>query len=342
MRLLIFTQILDRNDDVLGFFHKWAEEFAKNIKQLQIVCLFEGEHSLPPNVSVYSLGKEDGSSKLAQIYRFYKYIFSLKYDTVFVHMNPEYIVLGGLLWRASHKRVALWYTHRAVHWKLRVATMFSNKVFSASGYSFRLKTDKLRVLGHGIDVDSFVCGDAPKGLHIATIGRITPIKDQVTLVRAAKILKDQGGKFTVSIIGSTATEMDVSYETKLTSLVKELDLAGEIGFVGSIPNRQVSKHYCDSTIVVNMVPDGGVDKTVIESMASGRIPITSNRAFEEYFGQYAERLIFKHGSAKELALKIKQLSISSDKIEISNYLKGVARSKFSAQMLIRRIIDELE
>jgi len=32
MKLLILTQKVDIDDDVLGFFHGWLEEFAKNVE----------------------------------------------------------------------------------------------------------------------------------------------------------------------------------------------------------------------------------------------------------------------------------------------------------------------
>ena len=42
-KLLIFTQKADINDPVLGFFHKWIEEFSKNFESIIVVCLEKGE-----------------------------------------------------------------------------------------------------------------------------------------------------------------------------------------------------------------------------------------------------------------------------------------------------------
>ena len=58
MRLLIVTQVVDQNDSVLGFFHRWIEEFAKNCEKVHVICLKESVHNLPENVAVHSLGKE--------------------------------------------------------------------------------------------------------------------------------------------------------------------------------------------------------------------------------------------------------------------------------------------
>ena len=91
MKLLIITQKVDINDDVLGFFHRWLEEFAKHCEKITVICLEMGEYKLPENVKVLSLGKEDRVSKLKYIWRFYKYIWQEQknYDKVFVHMNPS-------------------------------------------------------------------------------------------------------------------------------------------------------------------------------------------------------------------------------------------------------------
>jgi len=97
MKLLILTQKIDINDPVLGFFHKWAEEFSKKYEKLTVICLEKGEYKLPDNVKVLSLGKETGKSRLKYVFLFYKYIWLERknYDVVFAHMNQEYIILDG-------------------------------------------------------------------------------------------------------------------------------------------------------------------------------------------------------------------------------------------------------
>ncbi len=38
MRLLITTQKVDKKDPILGFFHRWLEEFDKHRERLRVVC----------------------------------------------------------------------------------------------------------------------------------------------------------------------------------------------------------------------------------------------------------------------------------------------------------------
>ncbi len=52
MKLLILTQKVDINDDVLGFFHRWILEFAKHYEYITVIALEIGEYNLPENVKV--------------------------------------------------------------------------------------------------------------------------------------------------------------------------------------------------------------------------------------------------------------------------------------------------
>ena len=109
MSLLILTQKVDSSDPLLGFFHRWIEEFARYQDSITVICLEEGHHKLPANVRIFSLGKEKHRSRSAYVLMFYKHIWRerKKYDSVFVHMNQEYILATGWLWFASanHRNV---------------------------------------------------------------------------------------------------------------------------------------------------------------------------------------------------------------------------------------------
>src|SRR3989344_3943084 len=101
MRLLIVTQAVDRDDPVLGFFHRWIEELAKRYEYISVICLREGRHSLPQKIRVYSLGKEKGEqSRSRYAFRFLALVWRLRaeYGAVLVHMNQEYVLLAGFLW----------------------------------------------------------------------------------------------------------------------------------------------------------------------------------------------------------------------------------------------------
>jgi putative flippase GtrA len=182
LKILIITQKVDKDDPILGFFHGWIIEFAKNFEYVTVVCLEKGKYDLPENVKVLSLGKEERQSRLQYIIHFYFHIIYERknYDAVFVHMNQIYVVMGGIFWRLWKKKIILWYTHKAISMSLRLATILTHKVFTASKESFRLKSKKVIVMGHGIDIKLFY----PKKdisrfniINIITVSRISRSKD---------------------------------------------------------------------------------------------------------------------------------------------------------------------
>jgi len=359
MRLLIITQKVDRDDPILGFFCRWIEEFAKHFEAVIVICLEEGKHELPANVKVLSLGK--GKNKVALMCRFYRYIWRERknYDAVFVHMNPIYVVLGGWFWKLSGKKVAMWYTHKAVDLKLRVAERFADVIFTAAEESFTLKTTKKIVVGHGIDVAAYA--DRPRTKEIGTepisiisVGRITLIKNCDTLIEAARILKERLGKrFAVTFIGSPVTKTDKEYFNKIKALVDKYGLGGIVSFAGDIKPADMPAKYAAADISVNLTPTGGLDKVVLESMAAGVPVLTSNKAFAPYFEAagkesalpgLAGKLSFKEGNAEDLAGKIVELtgynngSASEDQLKaIESAMQKIVKEKADVCNLISRM-----
>lgn len=348
MKILIVTQKVDQNDDILGFFHRWIAEFAKHFEQVTVIALGVGEYNLPNNVRVFSLGKECGVSRFGYIFNFYRLIWRERknYDTVFVHMNPVYVILGGLLWRSLGKKIGLWYTHKNVDMKLRIAVKISHIIFTASEKSFRLPNKKVLVTGHGIDVTQWIphSREPHNVIQIVTVGRIAPIKDYETLLRAVKILTQQNLPVHLEIIGDVVKNEDKTYLAKLKEIVSTQGLEHVVEFAGAVPNRLLLERVANADIFVNMSKTGSLDKAVLEAMACESITVTSNEAFKEVLGDYATMLMFHPGDSESLAKKIKILS-SLDKKEkngITKHLRNVIVEKHNIEVLILRILTSYE
>jgi glycosyltransferase involved in cell wall biosynthesis len=282
MKLLIVTQVVDRYDPVLGFFHRWIEEFAKHVESVEVICLKKGEFSLPGNVKVYSLGKEKGEKgKMVYGLRFLRLAWKLRrsYDTVFVHMNPEYVVLGGGLWRMLGKRVALWYMHKSVPLSLQLATPLAHVVFTASPQSMRVQTTKKRVVGHGIDLSKLALLVPPPypPLELITVGRLSPVKRTDVLIKACRILTDRNIQVHLSVIGTSAGVQGSKYEEELHRLVEGLNLKEQVTFVGAIPHSDLPYWLARSHMFLHASDTGSLDKASLEPLACGVPLITVDK-----------------------------------------------------------------
>lgn len=344
MKLLILTQKVDKNDPILGFFHRWIEEFAKNLEKVTVICLEKGEYNLPENVQVLSIGKDVDKSRLKYIFKFYKYIWRERtnYDAIFVHMNPEYVVLGGLFWKLLNKKIVLWYTHRKVNLKLRIAEKLANIVLTSSKESFGIKSRKVRYLGHGINTNIFKFSDRDWSSRVLLfVGRVTPIKNCQVLLDALSILLEDDRGWQVVFVGEPVTESDKIYKNKLENKIKIKGIDSNVQFVGSLISTEIKNRFSKAFASVNMTPAGGMDKVVLESLATGCPVFTSNTAFRDLFGEYSTNFVFSFGDALDLAQKISQFSASSDKTNIINQLSEKVRKKYGVESVISKISNSL-
>lgn len=342
-KLLIITQKVDEDDDLLGFFVDWIREFSKHFDKIFVLALAKGKYSLPENVFIYSLGKEIGRSKLFQLAKFYKLLLELvpQSDGIFAHMSPVFAVAGWPIAFIKKKKIILWYLHRSLTLKLKIANLLSYKVVTAAKESLTLKSNKIIEVGHGINIDKFKTEREWSGskFRILSVGRISRIKDYETLLRAAKKLKDHGADFTVKIVGQPIMNPDFSYLESLKILKNNLNLGNSVEFIGFIPHSEIVRYYKETDFVVGLTPQGGIDKTILEGMASGALVLTSNRACEKYFGHYANKLIFKHSDPASLAEKIISLYrlAKYDKKNISEFVVKSVSEHHDLKNLITKI-----
>src|SRR3989344_3450964 len=324
-KLLIITQKVDQNDQLLGFSIGWFRRFAEKFDSMTILCLERGEFDLPENIEVISLGKDRGASKLAQLVNFYKNIWLLreKYDAVFSFMNAIWIVLGACLWRLLGKGIFLWYAHKTITWKHRLAVKLTNSIFTSTPEGFRVKSKKVMVVGQGIDTDVFKPiskyrnVEMSKCLRILSVGRIASIKNYEILIETAKLLKGQGVNFELTMIGEPVFQKDFEYGQKLKAIVSEMDLNQQVKFVGKVINKNLPLYYQSSHIFVNLGKTVSLDKTIVEAMACGINVISSNDAAIKFL---PKELIVGGSDPKELAEKIKEISGKNFGVELRDYV----------------------
>ena len=333
MKLLIITQKVDMNDDNLGSFHDWLKKLAQK-SDLFVIANYVGKYELSDNVKVFSLGKEMGVGRFMKIIKYQWFLLRLlpKADGIFFHMCPEYVLGASLLPKIFRKKTLLWYTHKSVNWKLKLAEKLVGKIFTASKESFRLPSKKVEITGHGIDIDKFksqtsrpqrqsaAMAGAAK-FKIITAGRIAEVKNIHLLIDAVEILRNKGFDFQIKIAGKPILENDKKYFEKLKEKIREKNLGGIIEFVGPMPNKDIAKFYQNGDLFVNFSDTGSLDKAILEAMACGLKVLTSNEAFKNIVPKES----FTSNNPQEIAEKIEKLA-ETEHINTANFAEYVAKN----------------
>lgn len=333
MRLLICTQAVDSEDKYLGFMVQWLAPFATKFEHIHVICLKQGKHTLPPNVTVHSLGKESSGNisslwkRVVYVYRLKMYAWRLRreYDAAFVHMNQEYVLICAAMWKLLGKRIYLWRNHYAGNWLTALAVALSDKVFCTSAHSYTAQFKKTVIMPVGVDTDFFapVPGIERVPRSILFYSRLAPSKNPHVLIEALDILAKKGIEFTATIRGTPLPE-DEAYEKSLKKSVEKKGLS-QVRFEPGLPHREGPAVFSAAEIYVNLGGTGMYDKMIFEAAACGALVLASSADYAELVDP---QFVFITGDSSDLAQKLKALLA----------LSGAERSSGSAQL--RSIVVE--
>lgn len=277
MKLLFITQKIHQNDDDLAFVILWIREFIQQGVSVQVICLEKGDFD--DEFPVFSLGKEKGFGKIKRALFFLKLIIGLDYDRVFVHMNPEYVTLGGWYWFLARKPVYLWYTHYTMHIHLWLSGILCTRMFAATSQSLPQYNgnSKKTVVGHGIDTRFWHQENSQENnaspYNLVSVHRICRSKRLELGILALKFLPET---YTLTVYGR---DVEKDYFAELQLLIKENNLKKRVRFMGPVPMSDLKNIYPSYRLMINMAKET-IDKTMLESMLFGIYPITTPRNSE--------------------------------------------------------------
>lgn len=347
LRLLMFNLMTDVNDPVLGFTTAWIQELAKHCASIDVITMYQGELDLPEHVRVFSAGREKGLSKPVRVLNFYRHLVRListnHYDVCFAHMMPLFAGLGGPLLKLRGINTVLWYTHRQKSSQLQLGMQMSWRVVTAVSSSFPYETNKLRVIGHGIDTNFF----APNTQHaqaitppnVIQVARLASIKHQDTTIQAIA-----GTDAQLTIVGDVQPNYPTPYRHELEALVSKHHLEDRVTFTGDLNAQAVRDAYHQATVAVNMSPVGLFDKAALESMACGIPTLVANQEFAPLMGDYAELLTVENPQDVEgLRARINQLLALSDaeRKAIGTVLRDNVAKRYSLSHLAEELVSVL-
>lgn len=273
-KLLFITQRIHQNDDDLAFTILWVKEFIKQGIDVRVICLekYDFDDSFP----VYSLGKEKGVGKISRIIKFLKLIFTLKYNRVFVHMNPEYITLGGWFWILKRAPIYLWSTHYSDNIHIRVSGLLCKRMFAATHQSLpQFNGNPKKVIpGHGIDINFWMKDYVSKEkneeakFNLISVHRLSRSKRLEIAIKALNYLPE---KYNLAVYGR---DLDKQYYVELVDLIKNEKLENRVKLNGPVPMEKLKEVYPGHRLMINMAHET-IDKTMLEVMLFGIYPITT-------------------------------------------------------------------
>lgn len=316
MRLIFVTQRVDANDPILGATVAKLRALAQRCDELVVITDRIGVHDLPANCTLHTFGAR---TRFGRGFRYMRALAPLllsrrRPDALIAHMCPIYLVLAAPLAKVVRMPLAMWYTHWAIDWELRVATALADVALSVDRRSYPIDRPKVLGIGHGIDVAQFAARDAaPAGdgtLRLLALGRTSPSKGFATLVRACAQARREGLTLEVDIHGASTTEEERRHRHELEALIESEGLTGAVRVGEPVPRPLVPELVRTADAVVNTTwsqPAGGaLDKVVYEAAACAVPVLACNPYFDEFLGGLPLELLFASDDDADLARVLRE------------------------------------
>lgn len=342
MRLLILTQTVDRKDSSLGYYHDWLVELAKRFEHITVFALRIGEYTLPENVTVVEIRPWGYRSRVRTAFNVIRLAWRYRksYDAVFVHMNQEYLLVAGWLWRLLGKRMYLWRNHYEGGVLTNIAAAFCDKVFYTSKSSYTAKYKKARQMPVGVNVDSTHPDELieRKPHSILFLGRFDKSKRPDLVVEA--LSKIAATAFTATFVGGPS-EPSSTFPKEVEAHANELGIADRVTFVGPVPNTETYRYYRSHSIYVNCGKSGMLDKSLFKSIVCGCLPLFTSADLAEIIGS---EFAYADGDADDLAEHLAK-ALALPEIERSTRVKEFQAKAIDAHtlpVLADRLYEEMK
>lgn len=348
MKLFILAPEITEYHTALAFLPTWIREIANNVDEVRIFTLnYDEKTPFNDNVEVFCPPKGN-----RYIFFFFIQYYILKNvlwsNMIFGLMYPILTIWVSRYAKLFRRPIVMWYAHGAVSDKVRKAHASATRVVTSSAQGFRLKSDKLKIIGQAIDTEKFIPLDKvdKKKKKILYLGRISEVKGLEYMIMAADILvnKEKIKDLKFEIVGDIPSEKDRDYFDSLKELIKKYGLEDYFEFKGKVSYQEIEKYYQSCDVFVNPSNTGSLDKTVLEAMACRKIVVTCNEAYYNIFNsKIRERCYFEPDDYKELARKVK-LSIENPdeylELELRDIVVRNHSLKHWAKELVKVFVEE--
>ncbi|MGR4879383.1 GT4 family glycosyltransferase PelF [Streptomyces sp. LARHCF249] len=135
-------------------------------------------------------------------------------------------------------------------------------------------SDRIRTVYNGVDPHAFPeAGPEPEVPTLSWCGRIDPIKDLETLVRAYAFMREELPALRLRLFGPVPAGCE-EYKLRLEKLAADLGVTDGISYEGRI--EQVARAYAAGSIVMLSSISEGFPFSIIEAMSCGRTTVSTD------------------------------------------------------------------
>ena len=249
----------------------------------RVLCLNESGELAPrfvaAGVPVDVLVPAVGRSSLASLRTLRRYFRTHRPAILHTH-NPVPHQYGALAHVAARVPVLIHTKHgrnqllsargrlyeRVAGWLTDVVVPVSQDAADVALTVDRVSRRRLRLIRNGIDIPKEIVKRDGVGWRAVHVARLNVVKDQTTLLRAARLVLDREPRFTLDLVG------DGEMRAELESLVDQLDLRSAVRFHGF--TNDVWPHLAQADVFVLSSLSEGISITLLEAMAAG-LPIVA-------------------------------------------------------------------
>ena len=352
--LLMTTQIVDRDDPVLGFTHDWIASLAQHVQELHILTPRKGRTHLPSHVTVHHLTQPNQPVGRIANHAFHhntfrQLILKRRVDGVFVHMIPKWAVAAAPYCKLVQTPLMLWYAHGHVSKVLKVAEKMVDSIVSSTPEGCRLNSAKLQIVGQGIDTTHFKPA-AREGLNgrfrIITVGRLSPVKNLERTLETIRHLvnQHQAKQVLLDLIGGPSRPEDSAYVQTLKKQVAHFGIETHVKFIGTRNYDTIVAEYQQADLLLNLSQTNSLDKVALEAMACGIPVLTSNPAFRALMQDVASSLYLHSADPEQTAVAIKAImqQPQAQRRETGLKLRQQVVKEHNLDQLAQRFIHTLE
>ena len=314
--LVFVTQTVDGADPVLAVVPGLIAALAARLEHVTVIAnsVARPLPDLPSNVTVASLGKEVGASRLARGLRYQRLLVRIalrgRADVLFAHMCPEYVNLAVPVAKAFRFPTMLWFAHPARSPALTLADKAADAILTSLPGAYPLPSSNVRVIGQATDTRSLKVSPwrgPHRPLRVVAIGRTSPAKGFDIVIRAVAACVDSGHPVNARIIGPSLTTEERRHREELVGLVSSLGLDSRIRIEPAMPADEIRHAIGRADVLVNAMVAGSGDKVVFEAASLGRPVIASNPGFAELLRDAPLDLTFPEGDADALADRLRSI-----------------------------------